>query len=183
MWDYNKEDLVEEVKIGGNFLNKSGCYDMTILSAEAKKTTNGADQVVFKFKTKDESTVNIFFIYTNREGKPTDFKVRQLNQLCGLLKVTPDKIEAMVGKEIGVFLKTKGTSKDGRYINWNVDGFYDTKTKGTSSEINKKEGVGNTYEKAGERYAKEEAVVTNSNSHKTTEASAKTDISDEDFPF
>ena len=182
MWDYNKEDLVGEVKLGGNFLNKSGCYDVTIEEIEGKKTTNGADQVVFKFKTDNEETVNIFFIYTNKEGKPTDFKVRQLNQLCGLLKVTPDKLDSMKGKKIGLFLKTDGLSKDGKYVNWNIDGFYDVKTKGTSSEIAKKAGVGDTYKKAEEKYGKEEEIVTNSGSQTTTTAVAETN-DDSDFPF
>lgn len=182
MWDYNKEDLVEEVKLGGNFLNKSGCYDMTIEEIEAKKTKNGADQVVFKFKTDEEAIVNIFFIYSNIKGEPTDFKVRQLNQLCGLLKVTPDKLDSMKGKKIGVFLKTDGTSKDGKYVNWNIDGFYDVKTKGTSSEINKKAGIGDTYKKAEEKYSKDEEVVTRSGSQATANTVVEDDDSS-DFPF
>jgi len=182
MWNYNKEDLVEEVKLGGNFLNKSGCYDMTIEEVEGKKTTNGADQVVFKFKTDNEETVNIFFIYTNVEGKPTDFKIRQLNQLCGLLKVTPDKLADMKGKKIGVLLKTQGASRDGKYVNWNIDGFYDVKTKGTSSEITKKAGIGETYKKAEEKYAKDEEVITGTGSQAKGGAVVEDDDSS-DFPF
>ena len=182
MWNYNKEDLVEEVKLGGDYISVSGCYDVTIEEIEGKKTKNGADQVVFKFKTDEGSTANIFFVYSNKDGVPTDFKVRQLNQLCGLLKTMPEKLAEMKGKKIGIFLRATGLSKDGKYINWEIDGFYDVKTKGTISEISKKEGVGETYKKAEEKYAKQEAIVPKQVSQSTQSVVIEDDSSDE-FPF
>jgi hypothetical protein len=183
MWNYSKEDLVKETKVV-DFLEKSGCYEMTIESVEDKKTTNGADQVVFKFVTDSGAKVNIFYIYSNLKGEPIDWKVSKLNQLCGLLKVAPEKIADMKGKTVGVFLKANGTSRDGKYINWDIDGFYDVKTKGTTKELEEKVSVADSYAKFEEKYAKEEPIVTNytSGGGATTESKPAEDIN-EDFPF
>lgn len=182
MWDYKKEDLQEEVKIGGDFINQSGCYSMNIDDIEDKETRNGAKQVVFKLSTEEGAKVNIFYIYAKINGEMIDFKVRHLNQLCGLLKITPDKLENMKNKQIGVFLKAKGTSQDGKFINWDIDGFYDIKTKGTAKELNDKSGIGDTYSKFEEKYDKESPVETNYSSGNISN-DVKEDDSSDDFPF
>ena len=183
MWTFNKEDLVEEVRVGGTFLNKSGAYEMTIDAIEDKLTTNGAKQVVFKFSNEAGAKVNIFYTYGKINGEMIDFKVRNLNHLCSLLKVMPEKLSAMQGKQIGVFLKADGTSRDGRFINWDIDGFYDVKTKGTAKELTEKSGIGDAYAKMVEKYEKEKPVETvRGDSATTTTSTTTTDTTDE-FPF
>jgi hypothetical protein len=184
MWTFNKEDLVEEVKIGGTFLNKSGAYEMTIDAIEDKLTTNGAKQVVFKFSNEAGAKVNIFYTYGKINGEMIDFKVRNLNHLCNLLKVMPEKLSAMQGREVGVFLKADGTSRDGKFINWDIDGFYDTKTKGTAKELTEKKDIGVAYEKMVAKYEKEKPVETVRGDGVTSYATTTTttDKSD-DFPF
>ena len=53
MWTYKKEDLIEEVNLGGNFIEKSGAYDVVIKNILNKKTKGGAEQLDITVETKD----------------------------------------------------------------------------------------------------------------------------------
>jgi hypothetical protein len=182
-WTYKKDDIQEEVSVGGNYLDKSGCYEVTITKIEDTKTKNGASQLKIDVETKEKQKTTIFFVYSDKEGKEIEFKTRQLNHLCYLLKLTPDKLEQMNGKEIGMFMKAK-LSQDGKYINFDVDGFYDAKTKLTAKELNeKKSTTPEIYNQFKEKYEKEEPLVKTAGATTTSKTEASKTVDTEDFPF
>ena len=133
-WNFKQEDLNEEISTGGNYLDKSGCYKAKIVSIEEKKTTNKAEQVIFKFDV-DGKEATVYHIYTKQDGTPLDFKVRHLNHLLYINKLTdPSKLKTLEGKEVGVMLKAK-LSQDGKYINFDIEGFYYLPNSKTAKEL------------------------------------------------
>lgn len=190
MWTYNKEDLVQEVNTGGNYLEKSGAYNVIIKEVTFKDTSGGAKAVNFKVETLSGQSTTLFINYADKEQAPIQFLVARLNQLCGLLKVTPEKLaENAINREIGLFLKAK-LSSDGKYVNFDLEGVYDAKTKLTTKEISEKVKTPEVYEKMVEKYSKETPLERNSgngSAKATTTASTNTvskAVADSDsFPF
>lgn len=133
-FNYNAEDLNEEISTGGNYLDKSGCYKAKIVEIIEKKTTNGAEQVVFKFDIDGKETT-VYHTYSKTDGTLIDFKVRHLNHLLYVNKLTDSsKLKTLEGKEVGVMLKAK-LSQDEKYINFDIDGFYHLGTGKTAKEL------------------------------------------------
>ena len=156
MWIYNAEDLVLEVK-ASNFLEESGAYEVEIASVTMKDQSEQSKAVNIKVKTNEGQETTLFITYQDKEGKPT-FQVSKLNQLCSIIKVSPDKFEqGAVGKKFGAFLKGK-LSSDGKFINFDLDGVYNPVTKLTTKEIQEKATTPEIYNKMVEKYAKEEKI-------------------------
>ena len=183
MWSYNEKDLELEVG-GGSHLNKSGCYHAIIKKLELLTTPNGAKQVKFEFDVEGNEQT-IWHTYSKTDGTEIDFKVRHLNHLLYLNKLKdPSKIQAVVGKEIGVFLKAK-LSQDKKFINFDIDGFFHTVTKKIAKEF--KEGLeAKTYDKMKKMYGEEkplERLHEKSVQQTVEENKQNIDFIDEEFPF
>ena len=177
-WNYNAEDLNEEISTGGTYLEKSGCYKAKIVSIEEKKTTNGAEQVVFKFDVDGKETT-VYHTFTKVDGTTIDFKIRHLNHLLYLNKLTdPAKLKKIEGKEVGVMLKAK-LSQDGKYINFDIDGFYHLGTVKTAKEL-KDNLPAKTVAEMAAKYEKEEPLKRNNGDTGTTNVNTS---SDQEFPF
>ena len=188
MWTYNKEDLVQEVNVGGNYLSESGAYEAFIKEVVFKDNASGSKQVNIKIETASGQSTTLFVTYAGKDGAPVQFLVTRLNQLCGILKVKPEDLATKsIDKQVGVFLKAK-LSTDKKYINFDLDGVYDPKTKLTTKEANEKATTPEVYNKLVEKYGKETPLEKGGNSTTTTTANnntfAKEEASVEDsFPF
>lgn len=184
MWIYNQEDIEKEVG-GGNFLDKSGCYEAVMKEFEIKQTSGGATQAIIKLETEGAETT-VYHIYTDKVGNELDWKVRHLNHLLYLTKKTKIKdVKELIGQSIGVFLKAK-LSQDGKYINFDLEGFYHIGTKKTAKEL-KENLEGNFYNKMLSKYEKEKPLVRTyeeqDNNHNKSADSTEHDFMDDEFPF
>lgn len=190
MWKFNEKDLDQDV-VGSGYLRESGCHICIIT-----KLTMDERKVVFEIETESgEKVGTIFHYYTKKDGTEIPFKVRHLNHLLYLNKLRdPAKLQTVVGKRIGVMLKAE-LSQDGKFINFNIDGFYQADLGKTAKEL--KEGLpAETVKKMTERYAAETPLkpLKTKNTSKVSRITADTEfaevgelIDDEeeisDFPF
>jgi len=178
-WNYNAEDLNKELS-AGNYLEKSGCYKAKIVSIEEKETSNGGKQVVFKLDVEGKETT-IYHVYTKKDGSLLDFKVRHLNHLLYLNKLTePSKLKTIEGKEIGVMLKAK-LSLDKKYVNFDIEGFYHLQTGKTAKEL-KDNLPAKTVNEFKAKYEAEEPLKRENNPTENHSTTTETEEND-DFPF
>ena len=183
MWSYNEKDLEVEIG-GGNYLSRSGCYNAIIKDIKHSNTSGGAKQVVLSLDV-EGSEMTIWHVYTDKQGKELDFKVRHLNHLLYLNKLTdPGKIKTLVGKSIGVFLKAK-LSQDKKFINFDLEGFYHLGTKKTAKEL-RENLTAAVYEKMKKVYSEEKPLVREyekSVQQQVEENKKDVDFIDDEFPF
>ena len=153
MWEYKDEDVKSQNEGGGHWINKSGCYDLKIISAEIKKSNSSSSEGVNIFFEGSLGKASLTLWYKKKDGTPNDFNVKQLNRLMYLCKLKKNDvttvevdgkkfIKSFENKEIGAILhlelkseKTETSLKD----------FYDIKTKKTSDEILNSKEAKNYY--------------------------------------
>lgn len=174
MWNYNQEDIKKETA-GGSGLNKSGCYVCKIKDIELKNTTNGAKQAIFKLDA-DGAETTVFFIYSNKAGEDTDFKVRILNHICFLLKTQPKNFLNIKDKTLGFMLKAK-LSEDKKFINFDIEGVYDAVSLKTAREVTENLKA-ETYDKISEKYEKEPALIRDNTAKVETK---KEEVAEDEF--
>lgn len=180
-WSYNAEDLNTEIG-SGDYLDKSGCYKAKIVEIEEKKTTNGASQVILKLDVEGKETT-IFHTFTKIDGTVIDFKIRHLNHLLFINKLTdPSKLKTLEGKMVGVMLKAK-LSQDKKFINFDIDGFYHLETGKTAKELKDKLDAKVVKEMA-EKYNNEKPLErVGGTTEKANTTQENVEVSDKEFPF
>lgn len=160
MWNYNNGDLEKETT-GGTYLEKSGCYIANIEKFELSKSSGGCDQATITFGI-DGAKTTVFHIFGDKNGKNLDWKVRHLNHMLYLLKLTNIKDPSLLkDKEIGVFLKAK-LSQDKKYINFDLEGFFHPIQRKTAKELSQKEN-NLEVERMEDKYSKENHLVKENN--------------------
>jgi len=168
----NREQVAaEEAKSGGNYVTKSGIYELNLQGIELAQTTNGAVQANYYF---DEIKA-YGSIILSKEGKEL-FGIRTIDSLAIIENLegwsdSPDELEPMTlttkkgPKEVFVIPEFRDIPVKA-HIQFeysvyngeikervNVKRFYRVSDNATSSEIVEDKGFGTRYEKDLEKYA------------------------------
>ena len=156
MFNYNKEYSNEEIGTGIQRIQESGCYIATIEKAILFKADKSKSEALkFTFITEDQQITKIDIFYKNKEGEEIKHNNKNLVHLVDLLKINPAALQEskddegnlhipiLEGKIIGLFLTYEGLEKyigsdDKEYekANYNLRGFFDSRSKRTIKEIN-----------------------------------------------
>ena len=210
MWTENQEQLREK-NLPGVGIKESGCYECKIERAELFiSSQNKAEALILTLKSiADEKTARIPIFYKNKKGEEQLFNTKHLNQLIYLLKIKFENLKTETDEEdkeifpmlqnrkIGVFLSFLGMNEvvntstgEINYFNeYQLRGFYNTKTGKTTQEIIDKVENAETFEIwkknfINENKIREKRELENGtniiNSHIKNEAENQ---DEEDFPF
>jgi DNA-binding Xre family transcriptional regulator len=197
LWAYKEEDVTKETNTntGDSRILKNGVYDTTITSAWLQKSQKSLAEAVTLQLESETGNARVQLWIKNSKGEPIEFTIGKLNRLCYLIKVNPNDIEPrttkikgftgeyerdllpiLINKEIGVFLEI---TANGKYPQYDVVDFFDTKTKRTSNEV-KGNAISAIHAKMVEKY-KDAIPVRLTNDDTDTVASNNT--GDDEFPF
>ena len=210
MWTDNQDHLKEK-NLPGISIKESGCYECKIERAELFiSSQNKSEALILTLKTiEDEKTARIPIFYRNKKGEEQLFNSKHLNQLIYLLKIKFENLETELdeeGKEIfpmlqnrkiGVFLSYLGMNEvidastgEINYFNeYQLRGFYNTKTGRTTQEILDKIENAETFEIWRKNFINENKIREKREMEKETNIinshiKNKTENLDEDdFPF
>ena len=210
MWTDNQDHLKEK-NLPGISIKESGCYECKIERAELFiSSQNKSEALILTLKTiEDEKTARIPIFYRNKKGEEQLFNSKHLNQLIYLLKIKFENLETELdeeGKEIfpmlqnrkiGVFLSYLGMNEvidastgEINYFNeYQLRGFYNTKTGRTTQEILDKIENAETFEIWRKNFINENKIrekremekgtnIINSHIKNKTE-----NLDEDDFPF
>ena len=210
MWTDNQDHLKEK-NLPGISIKESGCYECKIERAELFiSSQNKSEALILTLKSiEDEKTARIPIFYRNKKGEEQLFNSKHLNQLIYLLKIKFENLETELeaeGKEIfpmlqnrkiGVFLSYLGMNEvidtstgEINYFNeYQLRGFYNTKTGRTTQEILDKIENAETFEIWRKNFINENKIREKREMEKETNIinshiKNKTENLDEDdFPF
>ena len=210
MWTDNQDHLKEK-NLPGISIKESGCYECKIERAELFiSSQNKSEALILTLKSiEDEKTARIPIFYRNKKGEEQLFNSKHLNQLIYLLKIKFENLETELdeeGKEIfpmlqnrkiGVFLSYLGMNEiidtstgEINYFNeYQLRGFYNTKTGRTTQEILDKIENAKTFEIWHKNFINENKIrekremekgtnIINSHIKNKTE-----NLDEDDFPF
>lgn len=210
MWTDNQDHLKEK-NLPGISIKESGCYECKIERAELFiSSQNKSEALILTLKSiEDEKTARIPIFYRNKKGEEQLFNSKHLNQLIYLLKIKFENLETELdeeGKEIfpmlqnrkiGVFLSYLGMNEiidtltgEINYFNeYQLRGFYNTKTGRTTQEILDKIENAETFEIWRKNFINENKIrekremekgtnIINSHIKNKTE-----NLDEDDFPF
>lgn len=210
MWTDNQDHLKEK-NLPGAGIKESGCYECKIERAELFiSSQNKSEALILTLKSiEDEKTARIPIFYRNKKGEEQLFNSKHLNQLIYLLKIKFENLETELdeeGKEIffmlqnrkiGVFLSYLGMNEvidtstgEINYFNeYQLRGFYNTKTGRTTQEILDKIENAETFEIWQKNFINENKIrekremekgtnIINSHIKNKTE-----NLDEDDFPF
>ena len=210
MWTDNQDHLKEK-NLPGAGIKESGCYECKIERAELFiSSQNKSEALILTLKSiEDEKTARTPIFYRNRKGEEQLFNSKHLNQLIYLLKIKFENLETELdeeGKEIfpmlqnrkiGVFLSYLGMNEvidtstgEINYFNeYQLRGFYNTKTGRTTQEILDKIENAETFEIWRKNFINENKIrekreikkgtnIINSHIKNKTE-----NLDEDDFPF
>lgn len=160
MWSNNLEQLKEKI-LPGISIKESGCFECKIERAELfKSETNNAEALILSLRAiAQDKTARIAIYYKNKQGVEQLFNSKHLNQLIYLLKIKFENLKADLDEErkmifpmlenrtIGIFLSYLGVNEivnidtgEIKYFNeYQLKGFYNTKSNRTTQEIIEKE--------------------------------------------
>lgn len=197
MFDLKQDYINEEVRLGGQSINKSGCYVAEIKGASIWTSSfSDSEALNLEIETEDKRTARLSIFYKNKNGETISFNEAHISQLAYLLGVnkprvdTKNNIPSFIGGKIGIFIKvgSRYNEQKGReYYDYNLVGFYDPNTLQTSQEkannlqAKKYEYLKNTFEQMPE-------VILNTSSAETQTNNSSNDngffpIDDNDIPF
>ena len=167
MWTDNQEQLKEK-NLPGAGIKESGCYECKIERAELFiSSQNKSEALILTLKSiEDEKTARIPIFYKNKKGEEQLFNTKHLNQLIYLLKIKFENLSTefdeegkeifpmLQNRKIGVFLSYLGMNEvidtftgEINYFNeYQLRGFYNTKTGRTTQEILDKIETAETFE-------------------------------------
>lgn len=167
MWSNNLEQLKEKI-LPGISIKESGCFECKIERAELfKSETNNAEALILSLRAiAHDKTARIAIYYKNKQGVEQLFNSKHLNQLIYLLKIKFENLKADLDEEgkmifpmlenrkIGIFLSYLGVNEtvnidtgEIKYFNeYQLKGFYNTKSNRTTQEIVEKEEEPKTFE-------------------------------------
>lgn len=121
LWDYDENDLLEDTT-SGNYISKSGCYDMQIESTELINSTESKAQAIVLILSNDTEKARVSLWFRGKNGETVDFVKRLLNHVCFLAKIKASDLEIktmtednkrrvvipkLANKSIGAFIKVK----------------------------------------------------------------------------
>ena len=167
MWTYDEKQLKEK-NLPGASIKESACYECKIERAELfKSDVNKSEALILTFRAlKEDRTARIPLFYKNKKGVEQIFNSKHINQLVYLLKIKHENLKTELdeeGKEIfpmienrtvGVFLSYQGVNEvideitgEINYFNeYQIRGFYHSKSRKTTQEIIEKIEAPQTYE-------------------------------------
>lgn len=210
MWTDNQEQLREK-NLPGAGIKESGCYECKIERAELFiSSQNKAEALILTLKSvEDEKTARIPIFYKNKKGEEQLFNTKHLNQLIYLLKIKFENLSTefdeegkeifpmLQNRKIGVFLSYLGMNEvidtftgEINYFNeYQLRGFYNTKTGRTTQEILDKIETAETFEIWKKNFINENKIREQKELEKGTSiirSHIKNKIensNEEDFPF
>ena len=189
LWDYDENDLLEDTT-SGNYISKSGCYDMQIESAELINSTESKAQAIVLILSNDTEKARVSLWFRGKNGETVDFVKRLLNHVCFLAKTKASDLEIktmtednkrrvvipkLANKSIGAFIKVK-VNDQGNYDHI-LEGVYEPKSKKTAKEIKENSSDCIKYKQMYKKYngATEEKQVNSK--------VEQSDFMDDEFPF
>ena len=210
MWTDNQEQLREK-NLPGAGIKESGCYECKIERAELFiSSQNKAEALILTLKSvEDEKTARIPIFYKNKKGEEQLFNTKHLNQLIYLLKIKFENLSTefdeegkeifpmLQNRKIGVFLSYLGMNEvidtftgEINYFNeYQLRGFYNTKTGRITQEILDKIETAETFEIWKKNFINENKIREQKELEKGTSiirSHIKNKIensNEEDFPF
>lgn len=209
MWSDNPEQLKEK-NLPGISIKESGCYECKIERAELFiSSQNKSEALILTLKSiVNEKTARIPIFYRNKKGEEQFFNTKHLNQLIYLLKIKFENLRTELDEEskqifpmlqnrkIGVFLSYLGMNEvtdtetgEMSYFNeYQLRGFYNTKTNKTTQEIIDKIEMPETFEIWKKNFINENKIREKRELEKGTNVIGhyernKTENTEEDFPF
>ena len=162
-----KKDQASLAEQGGDYINKSGIYDVTIKFASVQKSANGSMSVDFNVEYKGSNTTLYGLRLTNNDGSP-NFQANLFNELLVILGIDsveePTMEDHVVGKDqqvksfavltelsdqdIKVRVQYSYSLYQGRIIERrDIKNFYRVSDGAVASEIEKGEGFGTQLSK------------------------------------
>ena len=149
MFQLDLNALNEEIATGGNAINKSGCYNVSIAAFKKVKASDSnsmSQGFNVTFETENGQKAWTTFWYKGKNGQKVEFQYNKLTALIYLMGINGinenqtdnnKNIANCLGKKLGIVLEvsTSINKQDGKMgYDYTLVGAYDINTKQTAHE-------------------------------------------------